>query len=84
MASVITLELPDEVYQGLQKIAKQAGQTPEALARDWVAAEVKSIENDPLLRLSGTIDSDISDVADRHDYYIGKSLLKEMRGETND
>lgn len=34
--------------------------------------------SDPLLRLAGWIESDIPDLADNHDYYIGQTLYDEM------
>jgi len=32
---------------------------------------------DPLLKLAGTIESDVPDVADRHDYYIGMAIYED-------
>ncbi len=38
--------------------------------------EAKSTgEQDPLLRLLGMVDTDVQDVAERHDDYLGQALL---------
>lgn len=39
------------------------------------------LESDPLMRLFGTVHSDITDVAERHDEYIGAAIYNEMRRE---
>jgi len=36
--------------------------------------------SDPLMALFGTIKTDVTDVAERHDAYIGQALLDELRG----
>ena len=41
-------------------------------------------ERDPLLALAGTLTSDVTDIGERHDEYIGQALLKEMRGVDNE
>jgi hypothetical protein len=35
---------------------------------------------DPLLKLIGSIDVDIPDLAENHDDYIGQALYQELRG----
>ena len=40
-------------------------------------------EPDPLLALAGTLEYEATDLSERHDEYIGKALLAEMR-EDND
>ena len=37
-------------------------------------------KSDPLMALFGTIKTDINDVAERHDEYIGQALFDELRG----
>jgi predicted DNA-binding antitoxin AbrB/MazE fold protein len=39
--------------------------------------------DDPLLRLAGTIESDVTDAADRHDQYLGQALADELHGRGN-
>jgi hypothetical protein len=37
------------------------------------------IEDDPLLALAGSLESAVPDLAERHDYYLGQALLREMQ-----
>jgi hypothetical protein len=83
MARSLTLEIPDDVYEPLRCQAKKSGRTPEDIATEWLAATIRRMAEDPLLQLAGTIESDITDVADRHDYYIGEQLLKELRADAD-
>ena len=39
---------------------------------------IDDLANDPLFKLIGCIHSDIPDLADNHDYYIGQALYEEM------
>ena len=79
MGHSLTLDIPDEVYQPLVEKAQQAGQTPEALATKYLAQAVQGEEQDPLLRWAGAFSSEVTDLAERHDDYLGDGLLQEMR-----
>jgi hypothetical protein len=81
MAHTLTIDLPETVYDALEKWAAQHATSPEALARDLVARQVIELENDPLMRWAGSIDSEIADVAERHDEYLGQALHQEARDE---
>jgi len=35
MPKTLTIELPDEIYEGLQKLAEKWKTTPERIAADW-------------------------------------------------
>lgn len=48
--------------------------TPKVELPEWVL-------NDPLMRLAGTFNSGVPDLAARHDYYLGKALERELTGE---
>lgn len=74
MAKTLTLEISDSIYQMLLKTAKQIGQTPEQVVLNWLESSVKQSTNDPLLKLAGIFDSDLTDISERHDEYIGKVL----------
>lgn len=39
---------------------------------------------DPLIALLGTLESDVSDIGERHDDYIAAVLLAELRGDENE
>jgi hypothetical protein len=81
MAHPLTIDIPEPVYHTLEKWATQQGTTPELLARDWVSRRVIELENDPLMRWAGAIDSDVADVAQRHDEYLGQALSRESRDD---
>jgi plasmid stability protein len=78
MAHTLTIDVPETVHHSLERWAAHHGTTPEAQARDWVARRVIERENDPLLRWAGAIDSD---VAERHDQYLGQALRQEVRDD---
>jgi hypothetical protein len=80
MAHKLTLEIPDEAYEYLRKEAEEMKATPEEIASEWLEATIRRMANDPLLQLAGTLECDVTDVSERHDYYIGQALLEEMRG----
>ena len=84
MSHPLTIDIPEEVFSYLNKLALQQGKTPETLAQELVSTAVQELEEDPLLRWAGAIDSEISDVAERHDYYIGQALYRELRGNPDE
>ena len=71
MGHSITLNLPDKAWQDLLPSGRDRNQAPEAVAEQLLA----DIVADPLLRLSGCFESDITDLAERHDHYIGEGVL---------
>ncbi|MBI1830252.1 MAG: hypothetical protein HYR84_02235 [Planctomycetes bacterium] len=84
MSHPLTIEIPDAVFAYLQQRAKQLGKTPEVVAAQCIEVSVVPPEDDPLLKWMGAFSSGPGDAAERHDYYIGDALAKEMRGETNE
>ena len=82
--SQLTIQIPEPVFHCLQERAKQLGKTPEVVAAECIAQSVGPVDDDPLIKLLGSIDSGPGDAAERHDYYIGEALAKEMRGETDE
>lgn len=84
MVHTLTLEVAEEIYQPLLKTAAQTGQTPEALAAQWLANAVRQFNDDPLEKFIGALDSGIPDWADQHDKYLGRALMAEMRGEQSE
>ena len=82
----VTLDLKPEVEARLQEQARARGlDFEEHLNRvlEEAAPAPAPTDKDPLLRLAGAFTSDVTDAAERHDYYIGKSLYKETRGESD-
>ncbi len=76
MGHPLTLELPENVYQLLQKTATQTGQQPEVLAVQWLKQISQQQETDPLEKFIGAFESNIPNWADEHDKYIGQSLIR--------
>jgi len=76
MGHTLQLNIPDDVYEVLRSRAEQQGTTLEQVAEDYLSRSAMSLEEDPLLRLAGVLDSDLGDVAELHDLYIGRELLK--------
>ena len=74
MSRTLTVDIPDDTYAMLEELARERGCSPEAAGGQWLAATMKRAADDPLLSLAGTLESEIADVADRHDHYIGVSL----------
>jgi hypothetical protein len=71
MSQTLTLNLSDEAYDELLRAARERDQSPESVASKILDSSL----SDPLLRLSGCIDSPITDVAERHDEYLGRELF---------
>lgn len=84
MRPTLTIELPDELYQHLFKWAQMEGRTPDALATEYLTNIIQRLANDPLLQLAGSVTSDVTDVCERHDEYIGQALFEEMRGQPDE
>ena len=82
MAQPLTIELPENIFQSLAKLATQMGETPERLAVDIVTKQVQSVTDDPLLKWAGAIQSGPPDVAQRHDFYLGQTLSEDLRSTT--
>jgi hypothetical protein len=82
MSHALTIEVPEDVYLRLEKWASQQGTTPAALATDWVSRRVVELEQDPLMRWAGALDSEVSDVAERHDDYLGNALAETLPGRS--
>ncbi len=85
MTHPLTIEVPDEAYQRLVEQARATGRSPESLACDFVVQAVKPKGMSPeLLRWAGAIDSGITDLADRHDDYLGQAQYDVLRPEGNE
>jgi hypothetical protein len=82
MSNMVVLEVPQELYEALQAQAQKKGQEPDTLAIEWLTEAIQqasAIEDDALIQLFGTIESDIPDIAERHDDYIGRELVHKLR-----
>ena len=72
--SILTVELPDETMQSLQRAARERGQEVEVFVREW-AQSVSEAPVHPLMKLAGITTSDTPDLADRHDYYLAEEMM---------
>jgi hypothetical protein len=82
MGRPITIELPDDVYEPLSRVALEEGRRPEEVASDWLKLAAQREVDDPLLKLLGSLESDASDLGERHDHYLSEGLMREAgRGE---
>ncbi len=77
MTHTLTLELPEQVYETLLKIAKRQGQRPEAVAVQWLATASESQLDDPFEQFIGAFSSNVPDWADRHDEYLRLAISPE-------
>jgi len=84
MPKVLSIELPDEAYDALQKLSQEFGVPAEQLASSWLTKQIQHAVNDPLAKWIGAIETGIPDWAERHDEFIGKALIQELRGEVDE
>ena len=78
MGHTIALQVSENLYEAIRAQAAKRGQTPDSLAAAWLTEAVQSAEQDALVKLFGTLQGDVTDVADRHDFYIGQSLSRTL------
>ena len=78
MGHTLLLEVPENVYELLTKTAEQVGRPREALAAEWLVATINRLAYDPLEKFIGAFSSGVSNWADDHDQYIGKSIMETM------
>jgi hypothetical protein len=80
----LTIDLPEALQQSLLSQAAQTHTTPEQFIIQLLTQNLipntppSDLTNDPLFQLIGCIDSDILDVAEKHDEYIGQAIYEEI------
>lgn len=80
MQHTLVIEVPEDVYEPLEKTADQTGKTPEEIAAGWLAIAAQR-PPDPLEKFIGELKGTVPDWADRHDSYLRDALAQEARGE---
>ena len=75
MSKVLTLQLPEELYNPLLEIAQRWGQSPEEVTLQWLKSSIQQFTDDPLEPLIGSFQSNIPDWTEHHDRYLGENLL---------
>jgi hypothetical protein len=83
MNHTLQLEIPENLYEPLVKVAAKMGRTPEELALVWLATAVQQFEEDPLEKFIGAFSSNIPDWADQHDQYIVQGLVDTEHPQEN-
>ena len=84
MSHPLSIDLPEDVFSNLSKLAHEQGRTPEAVAQELISRGVQQPESDPFLKWIGAFESDVPDAAERHDPYLGEALYKELKGQSGD
>lgn len=88
MAKIFTITLPDDLEQALTIQANSLNQSLEDTLLQVLSEQLKTssslsqeqpIKADPLLKLIGSLNIDISDLAENHDHYIGQTLYEELK-----
>ena len=83
MSRTITLEIPEETYKAIEIQAGTKGLEPAQMVVEWLSEAIRQAQiaaKDPLEALIGTLECEVTDVAEHHDYYVGQTLAKELRG----
>jgi hypothetical protein len=81
MEHTLLLEVPEDVYESLLKMADLAGKSPEALVVQWLAKVARSMADDPVEKFIGIFSSHIPDWADKHDKYLVNAIRETMVNE---
>ncbi len=80
MGREFAVRLSDEAYEALLRIATMMDMSPEQWAASYLLDEIRSIDEDPLLKLAGCIKDGPADLGERHDEYLGAAILEKVRG----
>jgi len=83
MKHTLTLEVPENIYEPLVKVAEQTGRTPEELALEWLVTSIRVAMEDPVENFIGAFRGNIPDWAHQHDKYIGQTLMEQMQNKAN-
>lgn len=75
MSQILTLQVPEELYQPLAAIAQRRGISPEEFTLQWLAASIQHFVDDPLEPFIGSVHSHQPDWTEQHDQYLGEGLL---------
>ncbi|MGK7927948.1 MAG: hypothetical protein AB4290_22370 [Spirulina sp.] len=75
MSQVLTLQIPEEIYQPLLEIAQRNGKTPEEFTIQWLASSLQDFANDPVESFIGSVNSEMGDWTNQCDRYLSQNLL---------
>lgn len=82
MSQTIQVEISDEAYRCLARLAEREGKTPAELSAEIVNLNVAHLLNDPLDEFIGKINTGMPGWTDRHDELLGEQLARELKGKT--
>lgn len=81
MSRTIEVEISDEAYLSLARLAENEGKTPAALSAEIINRNVAHLSHDPIDEFIGKIRSDAPGWTERHDELIGERLARELSGD---
>jgi len=73
MSRIITLEIPEETYEAIEMQAETKGLEPAQMVMEWLSEAIRQAQmaaEDPLEALIGTLECEVTDVAEHHNDYI--------------
>ena len=76
----IKITLPPTIEHKLLSHARHLNISLESLvlkSLEETAAQIPDVDNDPLIALFGSIHSDMPDLAENHDRYLGQAIADE-------
>lgn len=79
MTRALTLEVSQDIYDLLAVRAQELGQPAEIVAAELLTTASQYLISDPLETLIGTLEIDVHDLGERHDYYLGQALTAELQ-----
>jgi len=87
MAKTVTITLTDDLEEVITSQAERLNKSPEEIVLQVLSQQLTTLfqpnllqaESDPLLRLIGSLNIDIPDLAENHDDYIGQALYQELK-----
>jgi tetratricopeptide (TPR) repeat protein len=78
-------EMLESLRKGIDRMPslKEKAQEDKDFQDYWRDEEFNTVvgDSDPLLSLAGTLESDITNIGEKHDFYIGQTILTKLRGE---
>lgn len=88
MTKTLTITLPNDLEQALTAQAERLNTSIEEAVLQVLSQQLpillqptseQPVETDPLLRLIGSLNVNVPDLAENHDYYIGQALYQELK-----
>lgn len=80
MSHILTLELPEDVFEAARELASQQGEAVNDYCLRHLRADIEAeqrvaSQRHPLLQLAGVFDSGTPDLAARHDEYLAAEVM---------